>query len=100
MLNKLFRKKENHVNLSINVEETDFSERKPQFPGNFAIGLNTEKGPINQTIYIGPTIDKPKWYQFWRWHLISRYKKECKEAEKKFLEVFGRPQKNNIKGDE
>lgn len=36
----------------------------------------------------GAKISKPKWWQFWRWHLIKEWKKQCLTAYAKFAEDF------------
>jgi len=64
---------------------------RPSIPA--FIGM-AEHGPTSAPIIIGPTIDKPRWWQFWRWHLIPRYRRECREAHAKFIEHFGQPTKN------
>ena len=48
-------------------------------------------GPMNAAISLIPKIKPIKWYQFWRWYLIGARKKECKEMQDKFLDLFGEP---------
>ena len=48
-------------------------------------------GPVNTPEWIGPSFRKPRWYQFWRWHLLPRYRRECREASARFHEFFGYP---------
>ena len=43
------------------------------------------------TTSISWPINRIKWYQFWRWHLVKQYKKECEEAKQKFIDTFGSP---------
>ena len=73
------------------IKEIDCSYAKSDVSDLFGFIINSDKGPINKPIYIGPTIRKPKWFQFWRWHLILRYKKECQQSIKKFNDTFGEP---------
>ena len=74
------------------IKEINHSYVKPDVSDYFDLILNSDKGPINKPIFIGPTISKPKWFQFWRWHLISKYKEECYDSLKKFNNVFGEPE--------
>ena len=76
------------MNLKTIIKETDHSFSKLNFPGTIIL---SDKGPTIKPIFIGPKISKPKWFQFWRWHLILRYKKECQQSIKKFDDTFGEP---------
>jgi len=31
----------------------------------------------------------PRWYQFWRWHLITKYKRQRHQAYEEFKKDFG-----------
>ena len=85
LINRL-RTSKRKVQPSVYVEVTDVSESVGLFPGIFSIV--PEKGPVNEPIYIGPTISKPRWWQFWRWHLIKQYRRECQEAQQKFMIIL------------
>lgn len=50
-----------------------------------------EYGPMNAPKFYGPSIAPIRWWQFWRWHLIPRYRRECKEALKALVRDFGEP---------
>ena len=78
------------MNLKTIIKETDHSFSKLNFPGTIIL---SDKGPTIKPIFIGPKISKPKWFQFWRWHLILRYKRECRKASNRFDSMFGKPKK-------
>ena len=42
-------------------------------------------------ILVSTKIKKPRWYQFWRWHLIPKYRQEIFEAKRLFEFTYGIP---------
>ncbi len=82
------------INPNVTVTEID---KTVYIPDSRNFGLTApylsrcQRGPKNPLIFIGPTIERIKWWQFWRYHLIKQYKKEMKESREKFLEIFGQP---------
>lgn len=58
-------------------------------PGG-VIGIEPEI-TIKKAEYFGPTIRPIRWWQFWRWHQIPRYRREMQEARERFYARYGRP---------
>ena len=52
---------------------------------------STTRGPHSIPIIIRPKISPISWWEFWRWHLISKRRKQVKECIKKIHNIFGEP---------
>jgi len=91
-IKRLF-KEEEKIKCTIKVRETDHSEYLPTEKANGICGIVAacSKEPVIEPIFLGPTIQRPRWWQFWRWYLMSKYNKESREAKQKFLDIFGKP---------
>jgi len=75
---------------SVTVKHVDTTIHIPHQSEHQTI-LNCLTPPKSKIIFIGTSINRIKWYQFWRWHLVKQYKKECEEAKQKFIDTFGSP---------
>lgn len=73
------------------VQEIDVSTLKTTDPTIAMMIGDAEKGPAGPVQYYGPTIPPIRWWQFWRWHLCKRYRRECEDASRRFHEDFGPP---------
>ena len=62
-----------------------YDEIEAKNPGELSI----TNVPLTTCYYIGPSIKRIKWYQFWRWHFIRKYREEQNDAYKRFLWMYG-----------
>lgn len=87
-----WRRRQNYVTPGVEVTEIDCCTAKPGTAAAIPAFIGVaEKGPQNPPMWIGPSISRIRWWQFWRWYLIPRYRRESRAAWEKFLEVFGQP---------
>ena len=46
-------------------------------------------GHVPPPILLSPSIAPVRWFQFWRWHLAGRYRRELEESRRKYREFMG-----------
>lgn len=91
---KLKRCNVKEVKPNVFATTVDVSEHKPIDNSELnhllkLLTIDAKTGPKNSPNFHGPSISKPKWYQFWRWHLLPRYRRELKNTYKELEEDFG-----------
>ena len=90
--------KKNKITPEFTVTETDFSIMKTSdltCDCSKIIG-KSDKVPINEPLMIYHRIKPVKWYQFWRYRDIKKYKAEVERCKLQIKETFGEPDKINI----
>jgi len=84
--NWLFRR-EKMVRLGVTITEKDPAYTAPIPLTKEALVGSSKGGPAVE--FIGPKMRPILWCQFWRWHLIPAYNRECREARERLNELFG-----------
>lgn len=79
--------------VSPHVTEIDLSDHVAEINGPRLaafIGV-ADKGLVNTPKYYTPSIAPIRWWQFWRWHKIFQYRRECKKVFQDFIKDHGMP---------
>lgn len=86
----MFKKK--HIKSDVFFKITGLSTVKLTDCNSGLFSIIHKKEPSSQPIEIfGSKIKPVKWWEFWRYYLIAKRKKELKVAHNKFISIFGNP---------
>ena len=93
-------RKPKHQTPNATIEEIDLSMKVDTFPENpaFIINSPTDQGPSQPPYRLGGFVEVMpaiRWWQVWRWHLISKREVQLathrKAPKEYFKRVFGDP---------
>lgn len=75
----------------VNFTIVDESTHAPVHSGSAVVLTKVTNAVVNMPVFIGTRIMPIRWWQFWRWHLIFKRRREIILSKRKFDEFLGSP---------